>query len=77
MNGTRPARSIATRRMGAHLLYSSGSRDWSAFKRSSISCRSRSSFAGSLPERDQKAVIRLINSLVGVGAAKQRSARAG
>jgi hypothetical protein len=30
-----------------------------------------------LPERDQKAVIRLVNSLVSLGAAKQRTARAG
>jgi transcriptional regulator with XRE-family HTH domain len=29
-----------------------------------------------LPERDQKAVIRLINSLVSVGAGRQRAARA-
>jgi transcriptional regulator with XRE-family HTH domain len=37
----------------------------------------RFQMVATLPERDQKAVIRLINSLVGVGAAKQRSARAG
>jgi hypothetical protein len=30
-----------------------------------------------LPERDQKAVIRLVNSLVSLGAGKQRTARAG
>jgi transcriptional regulator with XRE-family HTH domain len=30
----------------------------------------------SLPERDQKAVVRLINSLVAAGAGKQRTARA-
>jgi hypothetical protein len=32
---------------------------------------------GALPERDQKAVIRLVNSLVSLGAGKQRTARAG
>jgi len=37
----------------------------------------RFQMVATLPERDQKAVIRLVNSLVSLGAAKQRSARAG
>jgi len=37
----------------------------------------RFQMVSTLPERDQKAVIRLVNSLVSLGAAKQRTARAG
>jgi transcriptional regulator with XRE-family HTH domain len=37
----------------------------------------RFQMVATLPERDQKAVIRLVNSLVSLGATKQRTARAG